>query len=130
MTPEEIIKADAKRRGVAPNQSMGRINKLFQLGGQMVQDNDTIFTFLSNGKGAVRYHFYTAEDAEGLRNSLKNFIQIMKAAGAREIFVISKNRPKYLEFLESVYDDVGLPYQRAPYQDAVILAAELNAPEQ
>jgi hypothetical protein len=127
MTPEEIIKIDAKRRSVASKQSIGRINKLFQMGGQMVQDNKTLFTFLSNGKGLVRFHSYTADDLDGLRESLKKFIKLMQGTGAKELFVISPPRPKYLSFLESVYDDLGLKHRQMQHEKAIILTAVLKA---
>jgi hypothetical protein len=127
MTPEEIIKIDATRRNIAAKQSIGRINTMFQTGGQMVQDDKTLFTFLSNGKGLVRFHAYTADDLDGLRESLKKFVKLMQGTGARELFVICPPRPKYLSFLESVYDDLGLEHRQMQHEKAIILTAVLKA---
>jgi hypothetical protein len=51
----------------------------------------------------------------------------MQGTGARELFVISPPRPKYLSFLESVYDDLGLEHRQMQHEKAIILTAVLKA---
>lgn len=113
MTVDEILEVDAKRnkpRGTTAKHSKFRINRWFERGGQLVQDEKTLFLFVGDGKGAVETHAYTADDPAGFAESLKRFAELMKKLGVKELVTVYVGRPKLLEFMKRVSEEMGVRY--------------------
>ncbi len=129
MTPDEILEIDAKKnkpKGTTAGQSRFRINRWFESGGQLVQDNKTLFLFVSNGKGEVEVHTYTADNPEGYANSLGVFARLMKGVGAKELVTAFSNRPKLQQFLQGLADKLGIPCDIQDYGTHTFLRAYLQ----
>ena len=129
MTPDEILEIDAKKnkpKGTTAGQSRFRINRWFEKGGQLVQDNKTLFLYVSNGQGEVEVHTYTADNPDGYARSLEAFIKLMKASGVKQLVTLFSNRPKLQQFLRGLADRLAIPCDIKDYGTHTFLRANLQ----
>jgi hypothetical protein len=83
MTPEEILKIDAKRNhdGIEVKKLIGYINQEIHSGAQLVQENDTLVLFKSVKDDKAEFHTFNAGSAADLAKNVKLFLQMLKKMG-------------------------------------------------
>jgi len=127
MTPEEIIKIDATRNRRNAKEVRRAINTMFYAGGQLLKDSKTLITYVPAGNNLVNFDLFTADTVEGVKASVSKFVRMIHATGAKGIFIFAKNRPKFLQYLEGVFDELGYQHERVQLQDGELLGITLGA---
>lgn len=90
MSPKEIVAADIQKNH--QNKSMDwhikRISDTIASGGQVVQQNKTLFLFKSTTRGEVQFHTYNADPGPQLAENTRKFFRMLKKAGARQVYTV------------------------------------------
>jgi hypothetical protein len=88
MTPEEILKIDAKRNhdGIEVKSLIGYINHEIRSGAQLVQENDTLVLFKSVKDDKAEFHTFNAGSAADLAKNVELFLQMLKKMGYKAAY--------------------------------------------
>jgi hypothetical protein len=95
MSPKEIVAEDIKtnHKGTTIDKHISRIKNLLASGGQVVQQNKTLFLFVTTEKQIVEFHTYNADPGPQLAENTRKFFRMLKKAGAKQVYT-KYNNPK------------------------------------
>ena len=100
MTPQEIIIADAKERGLDANQIMGIIQDEISQGmGFIVHQDNSLLYCRVTAPGVAEMHLFTEDSPLALLHALQYFIEEVRSKGIRTVTGNAEN-PGIIRFLE------------------------------
>ena len=109
MTPQEIIIADSKERGLDANQIMGILQDEIGQGKGFIlhQDNSLLYCRII-APGVAEMHLFTEDSPLALLHALQYFIEQLRSKGIRTVTGNADN-PGIIRFLEKA----GLQIEQA-----------------
>lgn len=115
MTPSEIITQDVQQVGGNADEMLRKVNKLVQSkAGVLVQKNDSLMLLISIAKGVSEVHFFIADNAAKLKDSMSKFAKELKSSEIKTIYGVAENQHNKL--LEDAFDFLikdGLKIQKS-----------------
>lgn len=99
MTPSEIITQDVQQVGGNADEMLRKVNKLVQgKAAVLVQKNDSLMLLISIAKGVAEVHFFIADNAAKLKDSMAKFAKELKSSELKTIYgVVEKQHNDLLE---------------------------------
>lgn len=113
MTPSEIITEEGKKVGYDADLILRKIDKLVSgKAAILLQKNDSLLLLISIAKGVVELHLFTMDSPTKLLDSLKYFVQKVKASDVKTVYGIGnpqqdKDLKKTLDILDNMGVDVS-----------------------
>ena len=95
MTPEEIIKQDAKNMGADPEQVLAGVNTAIHHGGKMLRENDSLLllTPLHGSKEHMFLHLFSvAQPSVALKNVQKFITRVRSMPGLKRVYGDTTNQ--------------------------------------
>jgi hypothetical protein len=84
MTPEEILKVDAKRNhppGTTVEELITDINDELREGGDLVQEGDVLIVYRAVEPGVVEFHTFNADTPQNLYAAVRELFLMLKQVG-------------------------------------------------
>jgi hypothetical protein len=84
MTPEEILKVDAKRNhppGTTVEELITDINDELREGGDLVQENNVLIVYRAVEPGVVEFHTFNADTPQNLYAAVRELFLMLKQVG-------------------------------------------------
>jgi len=107
MTPNEILKIDAKRNhpaGTVAGHLRADINNSIRSGGEVLQFGDTLIVYQTVQPGIVEHHSFNAGTPQSLIDANKSLWRLLKKAGATMAYTTYQN-PKITKLFENAGDE-------------------------
>ena len=113
MTPSEIITQEAKKVGFDADLVLRKIDKLVSgKAAILLQKNDSVLLLISIAKRTVELHLFTLDSPTKLFDSLKYFVQKIKASDIKTVYgsnddYLSNRLKNTLDILDKMGVDVS-----------------------
>ena len=103
MTPSQIITQDVQSIGGNADEMLRKVNKLVQAkAAVLVQKNDSLMLLIGIAKGVAEVHFFIADNAAKLKDSMAKFAKELKSSDIKTIYGVVEKQSN--DLLEDAFD--------------------------
>jgi deoxyribodipyrimidine photolyase-like uncharacterized protein len=103
MTPSQIITQDVQSIGGNADEMLRKVHKLVQAkAAVLVQKNDSLMLLISIAKGVAEVHFFIADNAAKLKDSMAKFAKELKSSDIKTIYGVVEKQSN--DLLEDAFD--------------------------